>query len=431
MLGVLDGAVLVVSAVEGVQAQTRVLMRTLQRLRIPTLIFVNKIDRARRRRRARCCATSPSRLTPGDRRDGGGRATWAPAAPRSRRTAPADAGVHRAGSPSCSPSTTTRCWPRTSTTRRPCRTGRLRRGAGRADRAGAGAPGVLRLGDHRRRRRRADRRHRRAAAGGRRRRRTARSSGTVFKVERGPAGREGRLRADVLRHACGSATGCAFGPRTASGKVTAISVFERGAAVPRAVGRGRADRQALGARRRPDRRRDRRAARAGRPRAPVRAADAGDRRRRRAGRPTGARCTPRSTQLAEQDPLINLRQDDVRQEMLVSLYGEVQKEVIQATLADRLRHRGRLPRDDDDLHRAAGRHRRGGRVHRHGAEPVPGHRRAARRARPGRRRRRRSGWRSSSASMPLAFFKAVEETVRGDAAAGPARLAGHRLRGDA
>src|SRR6266540_131520 len=45
-VNVLDGAVLVISAVEGVQAQTRVLMRTLQRLRIPTLIFVNKIDRA-------------------------------------------------------------------------------------------------------------------------------------------------------------------------------------------------------------------------------------------------------------------------------------------------------------------------------------------------------------------------------------------------
>jgi len=45
VLGVLDGAVLVVSAVEGVQAQTRVLMRALQRLRIPTLVFVNKIDR--------------------------------------------------------------------------------------------------------------------------------------------------------------------------------------------------------------------------------------------------------------------------------------------------------------------------------------------------------------------------------------------------
>src|SRR6266851_7539670 len=45
VLNVLDGAVLVISAVEGVQSQTRVLMRTLQRLRIPTLFFVNKIDR--------------------------------------------------------------------------------------------------------------------------------------------------------------------------------------------------------------------------------------------------------------------------------------------------------------------------------------------------------------------------------------------------
>jgi ribosomal protection tetracycline resistance protein len=40
------------------------------------------------------------------------------------------------------------------------------------------------------------------------------------------------------------------------------------------------------------------------------------------------------TQLAEQDPLINLRQDDRRQEISVSLYGEVQKEVIHATLAN-------------------------------------------------------------------------------------------------
>ena len=45
VLAVLDGAVLVVSAVEGVQPQTRILMRALQRLRIPTLLFVNKIDR--------------------------------------------------------------------------------------------------------------------------------------------------------------------------------------------------------------------------------------------------------------------------------------------------------------------------------------------------------------------------------------------------
>jgi ribosomal protection tetracycline resistance protein len=46
VLGVLDGVVLVVSAVEGVQAQTLVLMRALQRLRIPTVFFVNKTDRA-------------------------------------------------------------------------------------------------------------------------------------------------------------------------------------------------------------------------------------------------------------------------------------------------------------------------------------------------------------------------------------------------
>jgi ribosomal protection tetracycline resistance protein len=38
-------------------------------------------------------------------------------------------------------------------------------------------------------------------------------------------------------------------------------------------------------------------------------------------------------QLAEQDPFINVRLDDVRHELSVTLYGEVQKEVIQATLA--------------------------------------------------------------------------------------------------
>src|SRR5258707_7738944 len=45
VLSVLDGAVLVISAVEGVQAQTRVLLRTLKRLRIPTIVFINKVDR--------------------------------------------------------------------------------------------------------------------------------------------------------------------------------------------------------------------------------------------------------------------------------------------------------------------------------------------------------------------------------------------------
>src|SRR6187200_2883669 len=46
VLGVLDGAVLVISAVEGVQPQTPLLFRALRRIGVPTLIFVNKIDRA-------------------------------------------------------------------------------------------------------------------------------------------------------------------------------------------------------------------------------------------------------------------------------------------------------------------------------------------------------------------------------------------------
>ena len=44
-LSVLDGVILVISAVEGVQAQTKVLMSVLKKLAIPTILFVNKIDR--------------------------------------------------------------------------------------------------------------------------------------------------------------------------------------------------------------------------------------------------------------------------------------------------------------------------------------------------------------------------------------------------
>src|SRR5206468_177496 len=39
-------------------------------------------------------------------------------------------------------------------------------------------------------------------------------------------------------------------------------------------------------------------------------------------------------QLAEQDPLIDVRQADGGREISVSLYGEVQKEVVEATLAN-------------------------------------------------------------------------------------------------
>ena len=43
-LAVLDGAILVLSAKDGVQAQTRVLLHALRKLNIPTIIFINKID---------------------------------------------------------------------------------------------------------------------------------------------------------------------------------------------------------------------------------------------------------------------------------------------------------------------------------------------------------------------------------------------------
>ena len=208
VLSVLDGAVLVISAVEGVQAQTRVLMRTLQRLRHPDA-DLRQQDRPRGARRSACCGDRRAPLTPAIVR-WGRPAGSAPAAPvhavrpgRRRRSRP--------GWPSCSPTTTTRCWPRTSTTRPAVPYRRLRRALAAQTGAGAGAPGVLRLGDHRGRGRRADRRHRDDAAGRRGRRRTAPVSGTVFKVERGPGRREGRLRPDVLGPA--PRTGCGTGSR--------------------------------------------------------------------------------------------------------------------------------------------------------------------------------------------------------------------------
>ena len=45
-LGVLDAAVLVLSSVEGVQPQTVVIWRALQRIGVPTILFVNKVDRS-------------------------------------------------------------------------------------------------------------------------------------------------------------------------------------------------------------------------------------------------------------------------------------------------------------------------------------------------------------------------------------------------
>src|SRR5215218_4430896 len=155
-------------------------------------------------------------------------------------------------------------------------------------------------------------------------------SGVVFKVERASAGEKiayvpmfsGTVRVrDLLRF-----------DRDEEGKVTGVCVFERGSSVQRAsVAAGRIGRLwGLGEVRIGDA--------IGEPRttperhhfapptletvvAPRRPADKGA-------------LHVALTQLAEQDPLINLRQDDIRQELHVSLYGEVQKEVIGATLAN-------------------------------------------------------------------------------------------------
>ena len=64
MLGVLDGAVLVVSAVEGVQSQTRILMRALQRLRVPDARVRQQDRPGGARRTTACCARSREKLTP-------------------------------------------------------------------------------------------------------------------------------------------------------------------------------------------------------------------------------------------------------------------------------------------------------------------------------------------------------------------------------
>src|SRR5215218_7153793 len=119
VLNVLDGAVLVVSAVEGVQSQTRLLMRTLQRLNIPTLIFVNKIDRVGAQYE-RSLLSIAEKLTPAlsrwDRP-----ASWEPAVPVSRLTVPPTSTLLPDWS-ICSPTTTTRFLPPMSTTRRQSRT---------------------------------------------------------------------------------------------------------------------------------------------------------------------------------------------------------------------------------------------------------------------------------------------------------------------
>ncbi len=289
VLSVLDGAVLVVSAVEGVQAQTRVLDARAAAAAHPDA-DLREQDRPRRGAGRARAARDRREADAGVVADGIGAATRHAQRRASRRTAPDDA-PSPLGWSTCSPTTTTRCWPPTSTTRRRspyagCAASWRRRPAG------AGAPGVLRLGDHRRRRGRADGRDHGAAAGRRgRRRRPGLGHGLQGRARAGRG--EDRLRPDVLRDGP-DAGPAASSAREREGKVTAISVFDRGAVVRSAVGRrpGRSASSGGSATSRSATRSARRDAAAGR--APLRAADAGDGRRAACARPTGARCTSRS-----------------------------------------------------------------------------------------------------------------------------------------
>ena len=323
VLSVLDGAVLVISAVEGVQPQTRVLMRALRRLRIPALLFVNKIDRAgageERILRAITARLSPAVVPmgsvsgPGTRAAGFTPRDGTDAAARARLAeilAERDEGILAAyiddelGLPYA----------------------RLRQElAAQARRAlvhpvffgsavtGAGVPplmaGLAELlpagtGD---------------AAGP--------VSGRVFKIERGAGGEKlayVRMFSGVIR----TRDRLRFSGDH-EGKVTAISVFEHGTATSRpSVSAGQIARLRgldeiqigdLIGERQPD---------VIQPQFAPPALESVVVARHPADR---AALRVALGQLAEQDPLINVRQSPG--ELAVSLYGEVQKEVIQATLA--------------------------------------------------------------------------------------------------
>ena len=325
VLDVLDGAVLVISAVEGVQPQTRILMRTLQRLQIPTLIFVNKIDRSGAQVEGALhgiaekltpailpmvavhdLGTRCAGVTPHDASDIAYTATL------TALLAEHDDKLLAAYVDETSIAYGQLLDGLAAQTKQalvhPVFFGSAITGAGvetLLDGISELLPAVEGDGD-------------------------GPVSGSVFKVERGAAGE----RIAYVRLFSGTVRirdRLQIHPDD-EGRVTAIRVFARGAAVPRAsVAAGQIGKfWGLGA---------------------IQIGDAIGRSR------TSAAChyfaaptletvvVPRRDadkgalhvaleQLVEQDPLINLRQDDVRQELFVSLYGEVQKEVIQQTLAN-------------------------------------------------------------------------------------------------
>ena len=324
VLTVLDGAVLVISAVEGVQPQTRILMRSLQRLRIPALLFVNKIDRpgadgervlreisARLRLAAvpmgtiRAPGTPAAAFIPAGTGDPAFAARLTDVLTERDEQLLAAYVAGQAGVP----------YPRlraglAAQTRRaqvhPVFFGSALTGAGVLELT-AGLTELLP-----------------ATAGD-----DGQACGRIFKIERGPGGEKSayvRMFAGTVR----TRDRLRFGPGLA-GKVTGIAVFERGGAVSAtAVRAGQIGKlRGLGRAQIGDKIGDTGGNEAGRQFAPptlesvVVPDDPAGRGRLRAA----------LGQLAEQDPLINVRQDDGRREIFVSLYGEVQKEIIQATLA--------------------------------------------------------------------------------------------------
>jgi len=325
VLSVLDGAVLVVSAVEGVQPQTRILMRSLQRLGIPVLLFVNKVDRA---------GASPQRVLDELRT----RLQLAVVAMNSVHAAgtqavtvaPADPGDHgfRLGltellaerddrllaayvaSQDGIPSGRLRAELAAQTARgqvHPVFFGSAITGAGVSELT-AGIAGLLP-----------------ASAGDP----AGPVAGSIFKIERGGSGEKIaylRMFSGTLR----VRDRLTFGADLHA-KVTALAVYDRSLAAPReSVAAGQIGKVwGLSQVQVGDRVGDPEPGGTVRQFPPptlesvVVAGDPADRAKLRAA--LGL--------LAEQDPLINLRQRDDLQEISVSLYGEVQKEVIQATLA--------------------------------------------------------------------------------------------------
>ncbi|MHC5259421.1 GTP-binding protein [Streptomyces sp. UC4497] len=327
VLGVLDGAVLVVSAVEGVQAQTRVLMRTLRRLRIPTLVFVNKVDRGGAReaallddlRHKLTPAVVPMNTVPHGL--GGRDALCAPYAAQDAEhrarlvdvlsahdDALLEAYVKDEGTVTYGRLRDALAEQTARTEAHPVYFGSAMTGAG----IPALVDGITRLLPP------AEERPQLPL------------SASVFKVERGPAGEKiayARVFTGTLRVRERLAL-----PGGGEDRVTSVRVFADGADTPRTeAGPGQVARLwGLGGVRVGDD--------LGEPHVPVK--------EHHFAPPTletvvdpdrpGLRgaLLAALTQLAEQDPLIGLRQDDIRQEIFLSLYGEVQKEVVQATLAE-------------------------------------------------------------------------------------------------